>query len=595
MEYGDQSEIITFLSQRVAGDNNTDSRIVTTHMSVVILKADRAWKLKRAVRLPYADFSRPELRLAACEREVTLNRRTAPSIYIGARRVTRQADGSLALDGPGQLVDAVVEMRRFDGDTLFSKLAAAGRLERPLLTTLARDIAAFHRLAEVRPGGGAENIEAILQLNEQATQVSHVLGAAAVSELRTALRAGLKQHGARLNARALAGRIRLCHGDLHLRNLCLVDGQPTLFDCIEFNDSLATIDVLYDLAFLLMDLWQAGLPAQANWLMNRYLDENDETDGLPLLPYFMALRASIRAQVLATQASLPGEKQQRQLASQADSYLKLALQLLQPIPPRLVAIGGPSGSGKSTRAAAIAHHTGAAPGARVLATDRIRKKLAGVPAETPLPAERYTTEFSGQVYETLYTQAAQTLTEGYSAIAEGVFSRQAEREAIQRCAERAGVPFTGIWLQADAATLVARVRARRNDPSDATEDVVKAQLNRGFDDLRWVRACATGSDEEFLQLLHRQALEAATESMPRWAEAPAGWNWLAQDADGRWYWYAVEPQLGMAGGIWRSPRRAQQFAAQGQPNPLWYESCTTRPPSADARSLSQHDRRTQDG
>lgn len=581
MVYGDQSEVITFLSEHVGTAVKADTRIITTHISVVILSGDRAWKLKRAVQLPYADFSTPDLRLAACEHEVTLNRRTAPSIYIGARRVTREADGSLALDGTGTLIDAVVEMRRFDDNTLFSKLAVAGRLDRPLLTALARDIAAFHRQAELRPGGGAANIEAVLALNQQSTQITEVLNPSAVNELRTALRTGLAHHAARLDTRARNGRIRLCHGDLHLRNLCLVEGRPTLFDCIEFNDTLATIDVLYDLAFLLMDLWQAGLHAEANWLMNRYIDENDETDGLPLLPYFMALRASIRAQVLATQACLPGEPNRTQLAADAEAYLKLALQLLRPQPARLIAIGGPSGSGKSTRAAAIAHQLGVAPGARILATDRIRKKLAGVPAETRLPADSYTMESSRQVYDTLYAHTARTLAEGYSVIADAVFSRLEEREAIQRCAERSGVPFTGIWLEADAATLVARVQARRNDPSDATADVVKAQLNRGFDELHWVRACAAGSNEEFLQLLQKHALETSAGTMPQWADAPAGWNWLAQDADGCWYWYAVEPQLGPAGGIWRSPRRAQQFAARGRPNPLWYESCRKRPDADD--------------
>ena len=500
MQYGKQTEIIDFLKQ--AGAASDDVRVIPTHISVIVLKGDKAWKLKRAVLLPYADFSTPGLRLAACEREVVLNRRTAPSIYLGTRRITRQADGSLAFDGPGELIDAVVEMRRFDDDTLFSKLAAAGRLGRPLLSALARDIAVFHQEAEERPGDGAANIEAILTLNEKSTQMAQVLGEAAVHELRAALRTGLTQHHQRLAARGHAGRIRLCHGDLHLRNLCLVDGHPTLFDCIEFNEALSTIDVLYDLAFLLMDLWQAGLREEANWLMNRYLDESDDTDGLPLLPYFMALRASIRAQVLATQAGMPGEPHNEKLAADAQAYLTLAMELLQPAPVRLLAIGGLSGSGKSTRAAAVAHQIGAAPGARILATDRIRKKLAGVTALTRLPAHSYTLESSQRVYSALYAQAARTLAEGYSVIADAVFSRLDERQAIERCATEAGVPFQGIWLETDPATLISRVEARRDDPSDATAQVVRAQLERGLGPLSWTVIPAAEPPHELTRLLH---------------------------------------------------------------------------------------------
>lgn len=387
MQAGDQTEIVDFLKNAVNSDNDAgDAEVIETHISIIVLKGDTAWKLKRAVLLPYADFSTPALRAAACEREVVLNRRTAPGLYLGARRITREPDGRLAFDGAGALADAVVEMRRFDQDTLFSRLARAGRLDPPLLTALARHIAAFHAEAEVEPDqGGAANIEAVLSLNEQNTAMAALFGEAPTLALRAALRAGLEQHRHRLDERARAGKIRLCHGDLHLRNLCLVDGQPTLFDCIEFNAALATIDTLYDLAFLLMDLWHAGLETEANRVMNRYLDESDESgdaEGLALLPFFMALRASIRAQVLATQAQMTDTPSREKVIAQANSYLALAMRLLEPARPRLLAIGGLSGSGKSTAAAAVAHRIGAAPGARILASDRIRKQLAGVPAGT---------------------------------------------------------------------------------------------------------------------------------------------------------------------------------------------------------------------
>lgn len=478
MPHDESSEVLSFLSERLRASGTDAPETIRTHISILLLGDERVYKLKRAIRLPYLDFSTPSLRLDACRREVTLNRRTAPALYLGARRITREADGTLALDGQGELIDAAVEMRRFAEDTLFTHLAHAGRLDRPLLTALARAIAAFHAQAERLPvQNGAQRILDVLELNEQCPDMAPAFGIAAVDTLRAALREAWARHAPLLDARARDGKIRHCHGDLHLRNLCLLDGQPTLFDCIEFNDAIATIDVLYDLAFLLMDLWQAGLQAEANWVMNRYMDDSGDTDGLPLLPFFMALRASIRAQVLSTQAAMPDAARQT-LIPQARAYLDLSLALLQPVPARLVAIGGLSGTGKSTVAAAIAHRIGAAPGARILASDRIRKRIAGVQAETRLPPDSYTRESSDRVYATLTTEAGSTVTQGYACIADAVFSRPAERQAIARCAAEAGVPFQGIWLEADPDTLMARVRERRNDPSDATEAVVRAQVRQ---------------------------------------------------------------------------------------------------------------------
>ena len=481
-----QSRIIRFLSENgQCHEAQGEARIVQTHISIVVLKGQRAWKLKRAVHLPYADFSTPGLRYAACQRELELNRRTAPSLYRAARRVTQETDGRLVFDGDGEMVDAVVEMARFDEDTLFSRLAKNGGLTRPLLTMLARDIAQFHKRAEQRPGNGAANIEAVLTLNERSTEIETLLGETRVARMRAVLREGLEHHTSRLAARGEAGRIRLCHGDLHLGNLCLVDGRPTLFDCIEFNDTLATIDVLYDLAFLLMDLWQAGLREEANWVMNRYIDESDDNDSLCLLPYFMALRASIRAQVISTQALTAEADQQAGLARDAEDYLELTLQLLAPHPHRMLAIGGLSGSGKSTVAANIAHRVGAAPGARVLSSDRIRKWLAGVSPETRLPPGHYTMETSKRVYAALYEQASASLKAGHSVIADAVFSKPAERHAIEHCAVAAEVPFQGFWLKTSSRTLISRVQSRRDDPSDATADVVQAQLERDVGPLTW--------------------------------------------------------------------------------------------------------------
>jgi aminoglycoside phosphotransferase family enzyme/predicted kinase len=498
----DQNETVAFLKSAAAfgSDGRDDVRTVTTHISLVLLIGARAIKLKRAVRLPYVDFSTPERRLAACEQELLLNRRTAPALYRAVRRVTREPDGRLALDGVGVLVDAVVEMARFDEDSLFDRMALAGELTPPLMTKLARGIAAFHAGAAIAPGSsGAARMAAVLGINGRALAMTEIFPKDDVAHLTTVSRAALAAHAALLDARARSGKVRRCHGDLHLRNICLVEDEPTLFDCLEFDEELATTDVLYDLAFLLMDLWHRGMEAHANLVFNRYLDEADEQDGLPVLPLFMAVRAVVRAHVTAAQvtaaqvADAGAEAAARR--EEARAYFALALRLLEPRPARLVAVGGLSGSGKSTLAAVLAPGIGPAPGARILASDRIRKRLFGVAAETRLPPEAYRPNVSEQVYGILTARAESVLRHGHGVVADAVFDRPADRSSIAEVAASAGVTFHGLWLEASPERLLRRVADRRGDASDATPEVVKDQLGRPLAAIEWPRLTADGDTE----------------------------------------------------------------------------------------------------
>jgi len=485
-----QAETIAFLlSAGLFGAKPPESRM-TTHISQIFLYADRAVKLKRAIHLPYLDFSTPQLRLAACERELALNRRTAPHLYIAVHRVTREADGRLILDGTGELVDALVEMRRFDNGALLSDRADHGALPHTLLTKLARTIAAFHRNAEIVEAGSSGSaitrIIHILDLNraafDAALNVSTLIPCDAIQQLDETFRNVLTRLSPLIEARAKAGKIRHCHGDLHLKNICIFEGEPTLFDCLEFDDDMARIDILYDLAFLLMDLWHRHLGAAANWIFNRYLDEMDEEDGLGALPFFMALRAAIRAHVAATVG----------MGDEARSYFALAESLLQPLSPSLVAIGGLSGTGKSTLAAALAPAIGAAPGARILASDRLRKRRFGVSAETRLPVTAYAPEISAEVYAQIATGAEDILRRGHGVLADAVFDRPADRSRIGQAAEQAGCPFLGFWLEASLERQIERVEARRDDPSDADAAIVHAQRARTHTPVEWTILEADG-------------------------------------------------------------------------------------------------------
>ena len=455
----DQAEIVEFLASARAHDGAAVER-VETHASIVFLAGASAWKLKRAVRYDYLDFSTPDRRRAMCEAELRINRRTAPDLYRRVVAVTREPDGSLALGGKGVAVDWVLEMARFDQDGLFDRLAANGTLDLGLMRPLAAAIARFHQAAEARRDhGGKSGIAWVIDGNatgfdEQGAGIlDETLCATVTSESRRAL----EGVGELLDARQRNGRVRQCHGDLHLRNIVLIDNRPTLFDAIEFNDEIACIDVLYDLAFLLMDLWRRRLPRHANAVWNGYLGEALDLEGLPLLPLFLSCRAAVRAKTSATAAAMQEDVTRRdELGDLARAYLDMAGQLLHPPRPALVAVGGLSGSGKSRLAAAVAPFVGAVPGAVVIRSDEIRKRLCGVDPLQRLGPEGYTADVTQRVYATMTERAATVVRAGYAAIADAVFARPADRDVIKQAAAAEGVPFVGIWLDAPHDVLVAR-------------------------------------------------------------------------------------------------------------------------------------------
>ncbi|MGR6430737.1 bifunctional aminoglycoside phosphotransferase/ATP-binding protein [Rhizobium sp. PAMB 3174] len=492
----DQKAVADFL-RSAAGSAEADE--IETHISRIFLGRDRVFKLKRAVALPYVDFSTVGKRLAACEKEVALNTPTAPGLYLGIERIVRQADGSLGFGGEGELVDAVVVMRRFEQSALMDAMAEVGELTTAHVERVAETVAAFHRGAEIIHGeGGAANIAAVLDINEQGFASSRVFDPDEVARLNALFRVHLSRHAGHLDARAVAGKVRRCHGDLHLRNICWLDGAPRLFDCIEFNDRIATTDVLYDLAFLLMDLWHRGLTAHANLVANRYFDLSGEEDGFALLSFLMALRAAVRAHVTAT-AFEESTVDRTDLEAVAFSYLALARDLLEERPPRLLAIGGFSGSGKSTVAERLADRLGPPPGARILESDTIRKAMHGVSRETHLLPEAYRPEVSEQVYGQIFARSQATLMEGAAVLANAVFDLPAMRAGIAESAVAANVPFCGVWLDIEPERLRERVGARRGGSSDATVDVLERQLQRGGGDNDWVRIDADRPVDEVVR------------------------------------------------------------------------------------------------
>jgi aminoglycoside phosphotransferase family enzyme/predicted kinase len=492
----DQSAVIDFLAAPSTHAGAPVER-VDTHASIVFLAGARAYKLKRAVRFDYLDFSTAGRRRTLCEAEVRLNRRTAPTLYRGVVAVTRQDDGSYALGGSGSPVDWLVEMNRFPQEALFDRLASVGALGIELMSPLAAAIAGFHKSAEHRPDhGGRAGMSWVIEGNAAgfAEFGRSCLDPSAASRVTDDSRRELDRRADTLERRRESGFVRQCHGDLHLRNVALVDGRPTLFDGVEFNDEISCTDVFYDLAFLLMDLWRRRLPRHANTVWNRYLAETADFDGISLVPLFLSCRAAVRAKTSATAAGLQHDGQRRsELESMAREYLAMAGHLLHPPHPCLVAIGGFSGSGKSTLALGLAPSVGAVPGAVVLRSDETRKRLCGVPLLQRLGPEGYSPQVSERVYSAVAEQAALVLRAGHSVIVDAVYARAADRRVVEQVAEAASAAFIGLWLDAPDSLLMDRTARRRNDASDADAGVVRLQRTQDTGAIRWSRLDASAS------------------------------------------------------------------------------------------------------
>ncbi|MCI0466036.1 MAG: AAA family ATPase, partial [Beijerinckiaceae bacterium] len=347
------------------------------------------------------------------------------------------------------------------------------------------------------PAGAAENAYEALQGQIEETLVSleaspKIFAPQAAADLRKSMEHAFARCKPLLKERELQGQVRRCHGDLHLRNIALIDGEPVLFDALEFDESVATCDVLYDLAFLLMDLWTRGMRRHANLLFNRYLWICDDLElqlkGLALLPLFLSLRAAIRAKVIILQSGEHGKEALR--------HFDAARAYLEPAGIDLVAAGGLSGSGKSSVAAALAPSIGRAPGALHLRSDIERKRLHGAGEFDRLPQEAYRPENTAMIYERLRAMAAIALGTGQSVILDAVHLKEEERCAAEGVASQSKARFTGLWLEAPLASLIERVAKRGRDASDATAGIVKEQSMQSAGPVQWLRLDASEPAEK---------------------------------------------------------------------------------------------------
>jgi len=500
MNNDSQEEVLAFLADP-ATHGGQEVRRIDTHAASVFLAGDRALKVKRAVRFPFLDYSTLAKRQQACEAELDVNAPYAPEIYRGVKAITREGDGRLAIGGSGSAVEWAVEMRRFDEKRTLDHLT--GEIDDALAEALGRAVAAAHAKApavDAQPWITA--LGAYIDEHVEAFDAhADIFPAAENDALARATRAAYDRIVPLLIERGRRGLVRRIHGDLHLGNIVLIDGRPVLFDAIEFSDIIASGDVFYDLAFLLMDLLERGLARPANIVLNRYLSETQrahDLDALAALPFFLSMRAAIRAKVTAARMELAPPAEREPIATAARGYFAFALDAIAPPAPKFVAVGGLSGTGKSVLARALAPQLKPIPGAVIVRSDIERKVMFGVAESERLPAEAYSEEITAQIYATLAEKARRIVAAGHSVIVDAVFADSSERAGLEAMAKSADIPLHGLFLTAPLDTRIARADSRTRDASDADASVARAQEGYDVGPLQWTAIDASGTPAETL-------------------------------------------------------------------------------------------------
>lgn len=496
-----QDKVLAFLADPSSyGEGGaTAVRRIDTHAATVFLCGSRTLKIKRAVRFPFLDFSTLDKRKAACEAELAVNAPYAPEIYKGVVAITREPDNRLAIGGDGTPVEWAVDMHRFDETRTLDHLT--GAIDATLADALARVVAAAHAKAPpVEPAPWIAALGSYIDEHVEAFSVRpEIFPAAGVETLARQSRDAYERIVPLLAERGRNGLVRRIHGDLHLGNIVLIDDKPVLFDAIEFSDVIASGDVLYDLAFLLMDLLERGLSEAANIVLNRYLAETkriDDLDALAALPFFLSMRAAIRAKVALARMERADASEQRTIEATAAGYFAFAQRAIAPQKPKLVAIGGLSGTGKSQLARTLAPHVAPLPGAVIVRSDVERKALFGVGETERLPAAAYAADATERVYAALYDKARRIIGAGHSAIVDAVFAQPQERAALAAAAQAAGSRLRGLFLTAPVETRLARVGGRFHDASDAGREVAQAQEAYDLGQFDWIRIDAAGTPSD---------------------------------------------------------------------------------------------------
>ncbi|MBA3470864.1 MAG: AAA family ATPase [Herpetosiphonaceae bacterium] len=454
--------------------------VLQTHAAYVVLTGEYAYKVKKSVNLGFLDFSSLEKRRFFCHEELRLNARHAPDLYLAVVPIAAP-NGAFQLGaGAGEIVEYALQMRQFPQSALLSALFARGELTLEHMALLGRRVAAMHALAptnaEIQAFGALSAIEQVIADNYRSGQayIGRDQTQQQYDQTKAFTDALLQAHPDWFAQRQAAGMIRECHGDLHLNNVYYHAGEMHPFDCIEFNPAFRNIDVLYDVAFMLMDLDGRGRRDLAYQFLNSYLEQTADYWGAVLLPLYASMRAYVRAKVQSLLGDDPhlSPSDRSHIHQEAARYYQHAWDYTRRQDGRIIVMMGLSGSGKST----VGQHLAQQLGAVHIRADALRKHLGGVPLAERGAADLYTRAMSDRTYARLLELGIFLARHGQRVILDAKYDRRQRRQTVLEQAQAAGLPIQLVYCTAPQSILHQRLEQRQHDVSDATVEVLAGQV-----------------------------------------------------------------------------------------------------------------------
>ena len=456
--------------------------LIETHISWVIIAEPYAYKIKKSLDLGFLDFSSLEKRLHFCKEELRLNKRLAPDIYLSVIPITGTVQQP-QWEGSGKIIEYAIKMIAFPQETQLDRLLSNGELPPAKIDILAEHIAYFHTHTDIAAQdteyGEAEIIRQPVDENFRQIR-EHVKNGPILQSLNKLEEWSQSTFDALQSlfvTRKATGFIRECHGDLHLRNIACLDGKPVLFDCIEFSPILRWIDVISDVAFLVMDLQDRKQPQLAQRFLNTYLECTGDYAALNIIKYYLTYRALVRAKIDIIRAHQDGinAHEKREAKEDFEGYLKLALTYIQPTKPQIIITRGLSASGKSTISKTLLEHIGAIRIRSDVERKRLYDQQSQATSEQEIDKGIYTPEATKRTYLKLMELAEKIIDAGYTVIVDGVFLHHQQREIFRQLAAKKQVPFTILECTASINTLRTRITKRTKGASDANLEVLENQ------------------------------------------------------------------------------------------------------------------------